>query len=110
MAEATFPLSQDDTIERVGSQTSGAWRRMARFTVTRILTQAMTVVIAVYLSIILANMGGKVDEIRRGVIQEQTAIFAGLDPKVQQMTTEQKKDHIDKLVALAEKKAGLDQP
>ncbi len=109
MAEATFPLA-DEPVEHAPPSGTGAWRRIARFTLVRILTQALTVVVAVYLSIILANMGGKVDEIRRGVIQEQIAMFAGMDPEVQQMTTEQKRDHIDKLVALAEKKAGLDTP
>jgi len=109
MAEATFPLA-DEPIDRRPARGAGTWRRLARFTLVRIATQALTVVVAVYLSIILANMGGQVDEIRRGVIQEETAMFAGMDPEVQQMTTEQKKAHIDKLVALAEKKAGLDTP
>ena len=110
MAEATFPLAPDGVSDSVASKSSSALVRMARFTLVRIGTQAVTVAIAVYLSILLANMGGQVDEIRRGVIQEQTAIFAGLNAEVQQMTPEQKKEHIDKLVALAEKKAGLDQP
>lgn len=109
MAEATFPLA-DEPVDRRPSPSTSTWRRMVRFTLVRILTQAVTVVVAVYLSIILANMGGQVDEIRRGVIQEEIAMFVGMDPEVQQMTTEQKSDHIDKLVALAEKKAGLDTP
>ncbi|MEZ4658655.1 MAG: ABC transporter permease [Caldilineaceae bacterium] len=110
MAQATFPLASDSAIEEAPSKSSGAGVRIARYALVRIATQAVTVVIAVYLSIILANMGGQVDEIRKGVIQEETAMYAGLDPKVQLMTPEQKKEHIDKLVALAEKKAGLDTP
>lgn len=110
MAEATFPLSPESAVDSAPAKEAGTWQRLVRFTLVRIATQALTVVVAVYLSIILANMGGQVDEIRRGVIQEEIAMFAGMDPEVQQMTTEQKKAHIDKLVALAEKKAGLDTP
>lgn len=110
MAEATYSLAQESSIEAAPAKSSGTLARLARFTLVRIVTQAFTIVIAVYLSILLANMGGYVDEIRRGVINEQVAMFAGLDPEVQMMTPEQKSAHIDKLVALAEKKAGLDQP
>ena len=110
MAEATFPLQPEPVAETRRARSSGAFARMARFTAVRIVTQALTIVIAVYLSILLANMGGYVDEIAKGVIQEQVAISAGLNEDVQQMTSEQKKEHIDKLVALAEKRAGLDQP
>lgn len=110
MAEVALPLQPEVPVETRQARSSGAAARIIRFTLARIATQALTIVVAVYLSIILANMGGYVDEIRKGVIGEQVAMFVGLDPQVQQMTPVQKKEHIDKLVALAEKKAGLDQP
>ena len=110
MAEATFPLQPGAAEDAGRVRSSGAFARMARFTLMRVATQALTIVIAVYLSILLANMGGYVDEIARGVIQEQTAMFVGQDPESQLLTPEQRKEHIDKLVALAEKRAGLDQP
>ncbi len=47
--------------------------RIAKYTLVRAVTLAITVVIAVYLSILIANMGGKVDDIRRAEIKEQIA-------------------------------------
>lgn len=52
---------------------SGTLGRIAKYTLVRAVTLAITVVIAVYLSILIANMGGKVDDIRRAEIKEQIA-------------------------------------
>jgi peptide/nickel transport system permease protein len=52
---------------------SGTLGRIVKYTLVRAVTLAITVVIAVYLSILIANMGGKVDDIRRAEIKEQVA-------------------------------------
>lgn len=52
---------------------SGTLGRIVKYTLVRAVTLAITVVIAVYLSILIANMGGKVDDIRRAEIKEQIA-------------------------------------
>jgi peptide/nickel transport system permease protein len=52
---------------------SGTLGRIVKYTLVRAVTLAITVVIAVYLSILIANMGGKVDDIRKAEIKEQIA-------------------------------------
>ncbi len=50
-----------------------SFTRIARYTVVRLLTLFVTVVIGVYLTIMIANMGGYVDNIRSGEIREAVA-------------------------------------
>jgi hypothetical protein len=50
-----------------GEQPRGYWRdfrRMALFTVKRVFALFLTVLVGVYLTILIANMGGQVDELR----------------------------------------------
>ena len=91
-------------------QTQSAFMRVVQYTALRMIALFFTVVIGVYLAILVANMGGHVDEIRRGYIRETVAISSGLDPELKNMTAEERREHIGKLVALQEKRMGLDQP
>ena len=91
-------------------QTQSAFMRVVQYTALRMIALFFTVVIGVYLAILVANMGGHVDKIRRGYIRETVAISSGLDPELKNMTAEERREHIGKLVALQEKRMGLDQP
>ena len=51
-----------------GSHPAGLWRNLARYSIKRLLTLAGAVVLAVYLTIIIANLGGYVDEVIRARI------------------------------------------
>ncbi|MEZ4869579.1 MAG: ABC transporter permease [Caldilineaceae bacterium] len=109
MAEAALPVdSYGDVGARSGrSSTVG---RVAQYTVFKLIALFITVVIGVYLTILIANMGGYVDEIRRGVIREQVAIQVGLNTKLQDKTPEQRREYTEQLIALQEKRLGLNQP
>ena len=48
--------------------------RVFKYTAVRGITLLVTVVIAVYLTILIANGGGYVDEMRKGQIREQVAL------------------------------------
>ena len=54
-------------------RTSGNLGRIAKYTFVRGSTILITVVIGVYLAILIANMGGYVDEMRIGQLKEQIA-------------------------------------
>jgi peptide/nickel transport system permease protein len=45
-------------------------RRVVTYTVYRVVALALTVVVGVYLAILIANMGGYVDQIRKAQIDE----------------------------------------
>jgi peptide/nickel transport system permease protein len=94
------------------SARSGAFARVARYTAVRIVMLFFTVLVGIYLAVLVANMGGYVDQIRRGAIREEVsvAVFADQSPEIQQMTSEEKKELIEERVALEVKRLGLDRP
>ncbi|MEK6256776.1 MAG: ABC transporter permease [Chloroflexota bacterium] len=71
-----------------------------------------TVAVGVYLTILIANMGGYVDEIRKGAIREIVAIQIGRseDPQIKLLSQVDKTKLINDMVAQGEKRLGLDQP
>jgi len=84
--------------------------RIARYTLVKTVLLLFTVVIGVYLTILIANMGGHVDEIRRGAIREEIAADVGLNPENRTLSSEARMKLINDLIAVEEKRLGLDQP
>ena len=109
MTDAALPLQPGaESAESPQAQTTLA--RVVQYTGLRLIALFFTVLIGVYLTILIANMGGYVDKIRRNYIREQVAISVGFDPEIKNMTSEERREHIQQLVALQEKRMGLDQP
>jgi len=109
MTDAALPLQPDAaSVERPTSQST--LTRVVHYTGMRMIAMLITILIGVYLTIIIANMGGHVDNIRRGYIRETVAIATGQSEEFRNMTAEERREHVDKLVALQEKRMGLDQP
>lgn len=84
--------------------------RLAKYTVVRTVVLFFTVVVGVYLTVLIANMGGYVDEIRRGEIRETIGIAVMNNPAYKSYTIEQKRALIEELARLEEKRLGLDKP
>lgn len=109
MTDAALPLQPDAaSVERPKSQSTLS--RVVQYTGLRMIAMLITIMIGVYLTIIIANMGGHVDNIRKGYIREQVALSVGFNDEFKNMTSEERRAHIDKLVALQEKRMRLDQP
>src|SRR4030095_15663343 len=71
MAELTLrPDSAVPEIKPRKKATSSA-SRVLRYVLTRIATLFVTVIVGVYLTILIANMGGYVDNIQRAQIREE---------------------------------------
>jgi peptide/nickel transport system permease protein len=102
MTEATPPAERRHAPSTLG--------RIARYVSVRTVVLLLTVVVGVYLTILVANMGGYVDEIRRGTIREGIAIFVSADPEVRALKPEARLELIEEMVALEEHRLGLDQP
>jgi peptide/nickel transport system permease protein len=109
MAEATITMQPETP---AGSQRRGssAFFRIVQYIGVRTISLLLTIVVGVYLTIIIANMGGYVDEMRRGFIQEQVAIAVSLDPELQRMPADQRRQRVQEMVAIQEAALGLDQP
>ena len=84
--------------------------RVAKYTGVRILTLSITVVIGLYLTIIIANMGGYVDVIRRAQIKEDVMMRVANDPGMRNVPVELKRAKIDELVLIQEQRYGMDRP
>jgi peptide/nickel transport system permease protein len=70
----------------------------------------VTVTIGVYLTILIANMGGYVDTIMRNEIRDTTTQTILANPNYRSLSTEAKAELIQKEIATEERRLGLDQP
>ena len=84
--------------------------RVARYIVIRAASLFVTVVIGVYLSILIANMGGYVDQIRKAQIREQVGATALADQSLRRLPPAETRRIIDQRIELEEKRLGLDRP
>jgi peptide/nickel transport system permease protein len=111
MSEATLPVqASTEAPVKVKNTAWSTLTRVGRYIAVRIVLLGMTVVVAIYLTILIANMGGKVDDIRRGQIRENVGMAAGTDPTLKALSPEEKSRMISARVAIEEKRLGLNTP
>ncbi|MCI0551252.1 MAG: ABC transporter permease [Anaerolineae bacterium] len=84
--------------------------RVSRYVLVRLLTLFVTVVIGIYLTIMIANMGGFVDQIMKGEIRERVTQSLIASPTAQQMDPDVRGKLIQERIAAEEKRMGLDVP
>jgi peptide/nickel transport system permease protein len=110
MSEAIAPIEGRVEIPAKKKATSSTLTRVARYSVVRLIVLFFTVVVGVYLTILIANMGGYVDQIQRGQIQENVQMSLGNDPAFKQLSSDEKQQRMSETIRLQEKRLGLDQP
>ena len=86
--------------------------KFSRYILARLIMLVFTITVGVYLTIIIANMGGYVDEIRRGEIRSQISmeIYMSADAQTRLLSSDERQALVDQLVALEERRLGLDRP
>ena len=84
--------------------------RVSRYVVMRLLTLFVTVLIGIYLTIMIANMGGYVDQIMKGEIRDRITQSIGMNPAMQKMDPAARKKLIEGSIAQEEKRLGLNIP
>jgi peptide/nickel transport system permease protein len=110
MAEASLSVEMGAEPETTESRRRSTFARLARYTALRAIAIFFTVVVAVYLAILVANMGGHVDDIRRAEIQERVGMQVLGDPNIQRLPQAERDELVADMIALQEKRLGLDQP
>jgi peptide/nickel transport system permease protein len=117
MAQEVFPISGDIEsidIESIESSSrkarSQALTRMLRYTSLRLVALFFTVVVGVYITVLIANMGGYVDEIRRGQIRETILLEASTDEIFMRMAEAERTAIIGERIRLQEERLGLNRP
>src|SRR6266498_2072932 len=108
MAVVTQPPIENTAVKKARHEST--FVRVLRYVAVRLTTLFVTVVIGIYLTILIANMGGYVDTIMRGEIRERitnsivgNAAFLKMAPEVRQKL-------IDDRIAAEEERVGLNVP
>ena len=109
MSVETQAAQPDIQVEKKKS-TGSTFTRVFRYSVVRLSILFVTVVISIFLTIMIANMGGYVDQIMAGEIRERIGVQMSTDPNFRDMPIETKQETFAKLVEQEEKRLGLDQP
>lgn len=84
--------------------------RVSRYVTVRLITLFVTVVIGIYLTIMIANMGGFVDTIMKGEIRERVTNSVIASASAQQMDPETRQKLIQERIASEEERLGLNVP
>ncbi len=84
--------------------------RILRYAGVRLIGSLFAVVIGVYLTVLIANMGGYVDDIRRGQIREAVVLSMMSNPEIGRLSSEEYQALIEKQVEVEERRLGLHIP
>jgi peptide/nickel transport system permease protein len=109
---ATEPLAAPASSSPVSRKAFGnsTFMRMVKYVALKLVTMAFTVTIGVYLTIMIANMGGYVDTIMRNEIRDETTQSMIANPANRNLDRDVLQKLIQEKIASQEKRLGLDQP
>lgn len=93
-----------------GKKGSNTFSRIIKYMVVRLVTLFLTVVVGIFLTVMIANMGGYVDEILRGEIRENVSQMANTTPSIRNLPADEKLGWMEEQIRLQEITAGLDRP
>lgn len=91
---------------------SSALMRVAKYAGIRLVVLLVTVIVGIYLVVLVANMGGYVDQIRLGSIQQTISLQISQDqsPEMRSMSVQDKQQLIRDRVEVEVRRQGLDKP
>lgn len=95
---------------RVGIHIPETLARLGKYVLFRGTALFLTVVIGVYLTVLIANMGGYLDTIRIAQIREHVGAMVLNDTTLQTLPPSELRKYIDDLVVLEMQRLRLDQP
>ena len=84
--------------------------RITRYTLFRTVTLLLAVVIAVYLTIIIANMGGELDKVRKSQITFEVAFQVYQDPANRGRSPEVLQPLVEELTEIEFERLGMNRP
>ena len=106
-AQPIQPQVEEQAETRKGGSTLS---RVARYTGVRVIMLLLTVATGVFLTIMIANMGGYVDQLMRGQIRESLAMSLSRDQLYRNLSPEAKDEYLAEQIVNEEKRLGLDKP
>jgi peptide/nickel transport system permease protein len=106
-------ITQTDAPQPVvkrGKQAANSLLRVLKYSLVRLASLLFSVVVAIFLTILIASMGGKVDEMRMGEIRENVVQLVRSNRANRDLPPEQFQKLVDDLVFQEAHVQGLDQP
>ncbi len=107
LAENIQPTQEKEEEKKSSPSAIG---RVLKYSVVRLISLFVTVVIGVYLTIMIANMGGYVDDMMKSEIQERITIEIGRNPAFNNMDPATKNELIQREIENEIERLGLNQP
>ncbi len=108
MAEGTNTAGKFS--EFLKKTSTSTFARISRYALSRLTTLFITVIVGVYLTIMIANMGGYVDTIMRSEIRERITQSVLTNKAYKNMAPETRKKIAEDLIAIEERRLKLDTP
>ncbi len=106
----TEDISTENTVNYAKRATRETAKRLARFFSLRLVLQIITIISGVYITILVANMGGYVDTILKSAITEEVNMEVSALVAKSNMSPEARQKLVDEMMAERISLAGLDQP
>jgi len=88
----------------------GTVNRLGKYALVRAVFLMLALVIAVYITVVIANMGGELDNMRRAEIRSQIGQSIMANPAYRKLPPEEVSRLIDSLVQLEYERLGLNRP
>jgi peptide/nickel transport system permease protein len=110
MTSETIVSSEPDLPSKGKKRANSTLGRVFKYSSLRLVSMMITVTIGVYLTILIANMGGYVDTIMRNEIRDNTTQAILANPSYRSLSSEAKAELIQTKIANEVKRLGLDQP
>ncbi len=113
MAEISTPIPvPEETKQEKAKKKSGSstFSRIARYTAVRLVTLALTSLVGLYLTILIANMGGYVDKIRLSQIREDVDQRVARNPTYRSLSIDARANLINSEITLEADRLGLNRP
>lgn len=99
--------SPSGTLAKTGA---GSVTRVLKYALFKAVLLLITVVVGVYLTILIANMGGYVDRIRASQIREAVALSMRGDDSFNLLPPEERNEIMQEMIDQEEERLGLNQP
>jgi len=110
MTDTTFTTEEMEAPVETAQKRPKAILRLLRYTVGKFFSLLLAVTIGMYLTILIANMGGYVDQIMKSQIRDSIGLQVSMDPETRRLPVAERQKLINDLVEVEERRLGLDQP
>ncbi len=112
MSDTALAMETEGAPQEKLQSGSGALGRVVKYSAVRLVMLFVTVVVGIYMVVLVANMGGYVDRIRLGSIQQMISLQISQDqsPEMRALSVEERRELIRERVEVEVQRQGLDQP